>query len=103
MGFLMFLSRKISLQHRESDLTYQLTSISSKLQDYTRFASILSQDTITLNDISDMPASIFQNGLANLNYINGAAAQIAQQNMAQAAGTGMFGGNQNLQMMKRRI
>lgn len=99
MGFLMFLSRKISLQHRESDLTYQLTSISSKLQDYTRFASILSQDTISLNDISEMPASIFQNGLANLNYINGAAAQIAQQNMAQAAGTGMFNGNQNLQMI----
>lgn len=102
MGFLMFLSRKINLQHRESDLTYQITSISSKLQDYTRFASILAQDSITLNDISDMPASIFQNGLANLNYINGAAAQIAQQNMAQAASTGMFNGNQNLQLIAQQ-
>lgn len=99
MGFLMFLARKINLQNQENDISYQLTTINQKLNDYTKFASILQQDAISINDIAEMPTSLFQSGLANLQYINGYATQIANQQMGQAVGSGIFGGDQNMQMI----
>lgn len=103
MGFLMFLSRKINLQNQENDITYQLTALNAKLNDLTKYASILQQDSISIADIADMPSSIFGQGLQQLSYINGQAAQIANAQMGQAMGSGMFTpDNQNLQIIAQQ-
>ena len=57
MCFLMFLSRKINLQNQENDISYQLTALNAKLNDLTKYSSILQQDTISIADMADMPAS----------------------------------------------
>ena len=103
MGFLMFLSRKINLQNQENDITYQLTALNQKLNDLTKYASILQQDSISIADMADMPASIFGQGLQQLSYINNQAAQMAGAGMSQAMGTGMFtADNQNMQIIAQQ-
>jgi hypothetical protein len=103
MGFLMFLSRKIQLQNKESDISYQLTALNSKLEDYTKYASILQQDSISLSDIADMPSSLFSQGLTQLTAMNQQAAQIAGNQMAQAQSSGIFGTNdQNMQIIAQQ-
>lgn len=100
MGFLMFLSRKINLQNQENDISYQLTALNAKLNDLTKYASILQQDSVSLADMANIPASIFGQGLQELSMINNQAGQIAGAQMGQAIGSGMFPvNNQNLQMI----
>ena len=100
MGFLMFLARKISLQRQENDIQYQLTTINSKLQDYTSYSSILSQDSVSLSDISSLPPSLFAQGMAELTNAHYQALQISNQQFGQAVNSGMFGANQNQQIQQ---
>jgi len=100
MGFLMFLARKINLEHQENDIQYQLTTINSKLQDYTSYASILSQDSVSLSDISALPSSLFAQGMADLTNAHYQALQISNQQYGQAVSSGMFGSNNNQQTMQ---
>ena len=103
MGFLMFLSRKINLINEENDLSYQLTALNAKLSDLTKYASILQQDSISIADMANIPASIFGQGLQQLSYINNQAAQIAGMEMSQAMGSGMFpANNQNIQIIAQQ-
>lgn len=102
MGFLMFLSRKINLQYRENDINYQLAAISAKLADYTKYASILQQDSISIADVAEMPASLFGQGLTELSALNQQAAYIAGNQMNQAMSSGIFGADQNLQVIAQQ-
>lgn len=100
MGFLMFLARKISLQARDNDIQYQLTTINSKLNDYTSYASILSQDSVSLSDISSLPSSLFSQGMADLTNAHYQALQISQNQFGQAVSSGMFGNGQTQQIQQ---
>lgn len=100
MGFLMFLARKISLQNQDNDIQYQLTTINNKLQDYTNYASILSQDSVSLSDISALPSSLFAQGMADLTNAHYQAMQISNTQFGQAMSSGMFGNNQNVQIQE---
>ncbi len=100
MGFLMFLARKISLQNQDNDIQYQLTTINNKLQDYTNYASILSQDSVSISDISALPSSLFAQGMADLTNAHYQALQISNAQFGQAMGSGMFGNNQNIQIQE---
>lgn len=101
MGFLMFLARKISLQNQDNDIQYQLSAVNSKLQEYTSYASILSQDSISLSDISSLPSSLFTQGMADLSNAHYQALQISNNQFGQAMSSGMFGqgGNQYIQQI----
>ena len=99
MGFLMFLARKISLQNQDNNIQYQLTTINSKLQDYTSYASILSQDSISLSDISALPSSLFARGMADLQNAHMQAMNISNNQFGQAVNSGMFDPN-NIQMQQ---
>ena len=100
MGFLMFLARKISLQNRDNDIQYQLTTINTKLNDLTSFASILSQDSVNLTDIAAMPASLFGDGFAYLNNAHNRALQMSDQMFNAAVSSGMFGDTSNQMVME---
>lgn len=99
MGFLMFLARKISLQNQDNNIQYQLTTVNNKLQDYTSYASILSQDSISLSDISALPSSLFSRGMADLQNAHMQALQISSNQFGQAVNSGMFDPN-NIQMQQ---
>ena len=99
MGFLMFLSRKISLQHQENNIQYQLTTINNKLNDYTSYASILAQDSVSLSDISSLPSSLFAQGMMDLQGAHFQALHISNNQFGQAINSGMFDPN-NMQMMQ---
>lgn len=95
----MFLARKISLQNQDNNIQYQLTTINSKLQDYTSYASILSQDSISLSDISALPSSLFARGMADLQNAHMQAMNISNNQFGQAVNSGMFDPN-NIQMQQ---
>ena len=91
MGFIMFLARKMQLQQQDNNIQYQLASLNSKLQNLTEYGSILSQDSITLADISSMPASLFAQGMADLTNAHYQAMNIAGAQFNQAMSSGLFG------------
>jgi len=101
MGFIMFLARKMQLNNQKSNYEYQLMSITNKLQDYTQFASILSQDSISMSDIASLPTSLFMTGMAELGQAHNMASNIAMNQYNMAMGSGMFGNmqNQNVQII----
>ena len=90
MGFLMFLARKIQLEHKQSNIQVQLNEITRKLDDYTSFASVLSQDSISLSDVASIPSSLFGAGLNELGMMHGQAnnqfvIQLTQQKLYENA------------------
>ena len=95
MGFLMALSRKINLEHRQNNIQYQLADINSKMNDYTDYASILSQDSVSLTDIASLPTSLFGAGMMELTAAHGQALQLSSAQMNQMIASGMFGDGSN--------
>lgn len=80
----------MSLQSRDNNIQYQLTTINNKLNDYTEYASILSQDSVSLSDIASLPSSLFTQGLSELTNAHYQALQLSNAQMSQAASSGMF-------------
>ena len=93
MGFIMALARKIQLQNKQTDVSFQLTSICNQLSDLKDFGSILAQDRVQITDIAAMPSSLFSLGLMNLTSLDNAAAQRAEAEFAMALNSGAFGPN----------
>ena len=104
MGFLMLLARKISLQNRHNNIQYQLTTINNQLEDYTSYAGILSQDSVSLSDLASLPSSLFTQGVSELSNAHYQALQLSNSQMSQAVSSGMFGTdqNQNLQAIAQQ-
>ena len=88
----MFLARKISLQHRENNINFQLVGIDQKLNDLTDYVSILSQDSISATDLATIPTSLFSQGMLELTNAHYMATQIAGQQFNEAvAANGLYG------------
>ena len=104
MGFIMFVARKTQLQNKQNDVSFQLTSITNKLDHYKDLGAILSQDSVKLDDIASISPSLFSFGLGRLQGIDSAAAQRADMEMNMAMQSGMFGPNPDpqLQMITRQ-
>ena len=98
MGFLMMLARKIQLQDRKNNLEYQITALNTKKDELISYASILSQDSVSLSDISSLPSSLFSQGMAELTNAHYQALQISQAQFSQAMASGMFGAGGNPQI-----
>ena len=98
MGFLMMLARKIQLQDRKNNLEYQITALNTKKDELISYASILSQDSVSLSDISSLPSSLFSQGMAELTNAHYQALQISQAQFSQAMSSGMFGAGGNPQI-----
>ena len=79
MGFLMFLARKIQLEHTQNNIQYQLIDINNKLNNLTDYVSILSQDSVSYTDMSELTMAHNQ------------ALQISGMQFNQAMASGMFG------------
>ena len=93
MGFLMFLARKIQLEHNQNNIQFQLMGINSKLNELTSYVSILSQDSVSYTDIASMPTSMFTTGMGELANAHYQALQISGAQYNQAVSSGMFGQN----------
>ena len=93
MGFLMFLARKIQLEHSQNNIQYQLMGINTKLNNLTDYVSILAQDSITATDIASIPTSLFSTGMAELMNVHQQALQIGNAQYQQAMASGMLGPN----------
>lgn len=93
MGFLMFLARKIQLEHQQNNIQYQLMGINSKLNNLTDYAAILAQDSVSATDIASLPTSLFSSGMAELTNAHYQALQISSAQYNQAMASGMFGQN----------
>ena len=93
MGFLMFLARKIQLEHTQNNIQYQLMDINTKLNNLTSYVSILSQDSISVTDIASIPTSLFSTGMGELMTVHQQALQIGNAQYQQAMASGMFGQN----------
>lgn len=91
MGFLMFLARKIQLEHTQNNIQYQLIDINNKLNNLTDYVSILSQDSVSYTDIASMPTSLFASGMSELTMAHNQALQISGMQFNQAMASGMFG------------
>ena len=88
----MFLARKMSLQHRENNINFQLVGIDQKLNDLTDYVSILSQDSISATDLATIPTSLFSQGISELTNAHLMATQIAGQQFNEAvAANGLYG------------
>ena len=93
MGFLMFLARKIQLEHNQNNIQYQLMGINEKLNALTSYVSILSQDTISATDIASIPTPLFSTGLNELMTVHQQAMQIGGAQYQQAMASGVLGQN----------
>ena len=99
------LARKIQLQDKKNNLEYQITALNTKKDEMISYASILSQDSITMSDIASLPTSLFSQGMADLTNAHYQALQITQAQYGQASASGMFGqpgSNPQLEMIAQQ-
>ena len=98
MAFLVLFARKMMLKNQASDLNYKLMQKSQELQDLQSYTASIADGEVSLNDLSNSPASMFGNMtqfmMGSHNYAMGAAQQqygmvgaqqpVTQDAMAQA-------------------
>lgn len=100
MGFLMMFARKIQLQQKVNNLEFQINALNQRKDEMISYASILSQDSVNLSDISSLPASLFCQGMNDLMGAHYQALNMSQAQFAQAMSSGMFGDGSNVQIQQ---
>lgn len=59
MGLLIFTYRKHDLARRKYEIEFKLTQLSQKLQDLHSYSASISDGSVSLNDLMNAPASVF--------------------------------------------
>jgi len=89
------MARKQHLQAESDNISFQLLKINQKMNDLSSYASILSQDAVSLEDIGAIPTSLFGQGLYDLQNFHNQALATANNEFAMANSSGVFGQNPN--------
>jgi len=82
MSLLIFAYRKMDITRRKNDLNYRLMDLTRKLEDLQQYAANIADGSISMNDMMNTPASMFNRQLMFMQYAHNGALFGAQQNMA---------------------
>lgn len=85
MAFLMYAALKQDLIHQQYQLTAKLTQITRKMFNLNKYATNISDGSISMNDMMNTPASLFGRQNMFMSYSHNMALAGAQQQMAQMA------------------
>ncbi len=92
MSLLVLFARKMSLKNQINDINYKMMQKQQELQDLQQYTAAISDGSVSMNDLTTAPASMFgrmsQYMVGSHNY----AMQAAGQNMAYLQGSQQMGG-----------
>lgn len=80
MSLLMFGFRKICIIRQKNDLNYQLMQLTNQLSDLQQYAANVADGSVSMFDMMNTPASMFNRQLMFSMYSHNMALQGAQQN-----------------------
>lgn len=81
MSLLVFAYRKYEIIRQKNDLNYRIMSLTRKLNELQQYAANIGDGTVSMQDIMNMPASMFNRAAAFMAYSHNGALKGAQQNM----------------------
>lgn len=83
MSFLIFAARKLDIINRQNAMQYRLQELTRKLNDLTQYATNIADGSISMSDMMNTPATMFNRQLMFMMYSHNASIFGAQQQMAQ--------------------
>lgn len=83
MCLLMFHKRRLDIIHRQYEMNARLNEITMKIHDLQQYASNIADGTISINDMANTPASMFNRTLMYMSYAHNGAIMGANTNMQQ--------------------
>lgn len=72
---------KLFLIDRKSNLQLKIIELDRKLSDLQQYSSCIGDETFSMQDMMNVPSSVFQRAMAFMNYSQNGAFQGAQMNM----------------------
>lgn len=81
MSLLVFGFRKYWLIRRRSELNYSISALVRKLGDLQRYSANIGDGTISMQNMMNMPSSLFNRAVAFMAFSQAGAMRGAQQNM----------------------
>lgn len=91
MSLLILFHRKMSLKQQINDKNYQLMQKKQELYDLQSYTAAISDGSVSMNDLTTSPASMFGNMSQYMVGSHNYAMNAAQQNMAYLQGTNQIG------------
>jgi len=87
MGVLIFAYRKQDIIRRKSDLEFKLLQMSEKLRNLQSYGSSIADGSVSMNDLMNAPASVFNRMSSFMMYSHQASITGAQQKMGMLSMT----------------
>lgn len=81
MSLLIFAYRKLEIIRQKNDLNYRLMTMNRKIHDLQQYASNIADGSVSMSDMMNTPASMFNRQLMFMTYAHNGALMNAQQNM----------------------
>ena len=85
MAILIFTARKLAIVNQQHQLQYRLLNLTRKLSDLQQYAANISDGSISMHDMMNTPASMFNRQMMFMMYSHNASIFGAQQQMGQMA------------------
>lgn len=83
MSLLIFGYRKIQILRQKSDLNFRIMQLSQKLRDLQQYAANIADGSVSVSDMMNTPASMFNRTLMYMTYAHNGSLMNAQQQMQQ--------------------
>lgn len=83
MCLLMLHRRRLDIIHQKYAINARLNEMNRKLQDLQQYAANIADGSISMNDMANTPASMFNRTLMYMTYSHNGALMGANQNMQQ--------------------
>lgn len=81
MSILAAQALKLNLIRRENEINYKMLLLDQKLNDLQKYGSSIGDENISMQDMMNVPGSIFPRAMAFMNYSHNGALRGAQMNM----------------------
>lgn len=81
MSLLMLHRRRLSIIHMKYEINARLSEMNQKLQDMQQYAANIANGSISIHDMANMPASMFNRTLMFMTFAHNGAMMSANQNM----------------------
>lgn len=81
MSLLVFAYRKYEILRQKSELNYRIMELTRKLNELQQYAANIGDGTLSMNDMLNVPASMFNRTMAFMMYSHNGALRGAQMNM----------------------
>ncbi len=85
MAILIFTARKLAIVNQQHQLQYRLLNLTRKLSDLQQYAANIADGSISMHDMMNTPASMFNRQMMFMMYSHNASIFGAQQQMGQMA------------------